>query len=178
MNHSTTRIRTSPLDSSSGSRCTMSRSIKVAGQDYAYPEPSKPSTSVVMQGNHRRDTRPEVQVRSELHRRGYRFRKDFLIATSDVRVRPDIVFTRWKLAVFLDGCFWHQCPEHGNLPRTNSEYWIAKLGRNVQRDRNVDASLGASGWVVLRIWEHETPVTAAEQIAAALGSLRNVSSLE
>src|SRR3954453_17637690 len=101
-----------------------------------------------MRRNPRRDTKPEVALRSELHRVGLRFRKDFPIRTSERVVRADVVFTRPRLAVFVDGCFWHRCPLHGNVPRANTEYWVPKLERNVHRDRAVDAALEAAGWTV------------------------------
>jgi DNA mismatch endonuclease, patch repair protein len=87
-----------------------------------YPYPSSPGARAVMRGNRRVDTRPERQVRSLLHARGYRFRKDHLIEVPGARVRPDVVFTRHRVAVFIDGCFWHRCPEHGTSPRANSHY--------------------------------------------------------
>jgi len=85
-----------------------------------------------------------------------------------LRVRPDIVFTRRRVAVFVDGCFWHRCPEHGTSPRSNSDYWRAKLDRNVARDRRVDATLGRAGWRSLRVWEHEEEGDAALRVADAL----------
>jgi len=110
---------------------------------------------------------PEVRYRSALHRNGLRFRKDFPIRLSQRRpVRPDIVFTRARVAVFIDGCFWHGCADHQRVPRTNRDYWIPKLARNVARDREVDEALTAAGWLVLRIWEHEDPVTSADDIAS------------
>jgi DNA mismatch endonuclease (patch repair protein) len=109
-----------------------------------------------MRGNKRMDTKPEVAVRSALHRLGYRFRKDYLVETEHGRVRVDIAFPRQRLAVQIDGCFWHRCPEHGNTPRANSEYWRRKLDRNVVRDRRNEAGLQEAGWEVLRIWEHES----------------------
>ena len=108
-----------------------------------------------MQANRRTDTKPEVQLRSALHRAGYRFRKDMRVDTSELRVRPDIVFTRLRVAVFVDGCFWHVCPLHGREPTRNEWYWTPKLRRNVERDRQSDAALGAAGWSVVRVWEHE-----------------------
>ncbi len=119
--------------------------------------------------NRRRDTRPEMAVRSELHRRGLRFRRDFPVRTADRVVRPDVVFTRWRVAVFVDGCFWHRCPEHGVEPRTNVGYWTAKLDRNVARDRAAEVSLRAEGWIVLRAWEHEDPREVADRVTHALG---------
>jgi DNA mismatch endonuclease, patch repair protein len=133
-----------------------------------YPHPSSAAAQAVMRGNRRVDTRPERQVRSLLHRRGYRFRKDYLIRAAGVRVRPDVVFTRQRVAVFIDGCYWHRCPQHGTSPRVNSHYWGPKLDRNVARDQRVDEALTAAGWVVVRLWEHDAPEGAVARIAAAL----------
>ena len=92
-----------------------------------------------------------------LHARGMRYRVDLPIrlATGIRPIRPDIVFTRAKIAVFVDRCFWHGCPDHGNKPKRNSHYWAAKLERNIQRDRRNNALLEEAGWTVIRIWEHE-----------------------
>lgn len=129
-----------------------------------YPQPSTPAVTAVMRGNVRRDTRPELRIRSLLHRLGYRFRKDFAIVAGEIRVRPDIVFTRRRVAVFVDGCYWHRCVEHGTEPRANAGYWRAKLDGNVDRDRRVTTALRAAGWIVLRVWEHEAPEDAVAQI--------------
>jgi DNA mismatch endonuclease (patch repair protein) len=83
-------------------------------------------------------------------------------------VRPDVVFTRQRVAIFVDGCFWHSCPDHGNIPHRNREYWEPKLERNRARDRQVDLALAKSGWRVLRIWEHEPTQDAARKVARAL----------
>lgn len=107
-----------------------------------------------MQGN-RSDSRVERAVRSELHRRGLRFRKHLSVIPK-VRCRPDIVFTRQRLAVFIDGCFWHSCPTHGTQSKANAAWWQAKLASNVARDRRNDEMLHRAGWTVLRLWEHET----------------------
>lgn len=136
--------------------------------DPNYPEPSDPETTAKMRANRRRDTKPEAEVRSILHRRGYRFRKDHLLKVGDVRTHPDIVFTRQQLAVYIDGCFWHQCPEHGTMPVSNVDYWKPKLARNVERDREVTEALEAAGWTVLRIWEHIDPAEAADRVQGAL----------
>jgi DNA mismatch endonuclease (patch repair protein) len=120
-----------------------------------------------MQGNRKRDTRPELALRSELHRRGLRYRIDAK-PLDGLRCRADIVFRRQKVAVFVDGCFWHGCPEHGTSPRTNPSYWSAKIARNVERDRRNDAELGAAGWAVVRVWEHEAPANAADRISRLL----------
>lgn len=126
-----------------------------------YPHPTDSDVSRRMQANRRTETKPEIAVRSALHALGLRFRKDHPIRLPDRTVRPDIVFTRQRLAVFIDGCFWHRCPIHGNVPRANNDYWAPKLDRNVARDRAVDRALGDAGWQVLRAWEHEEPAAVA-----------------
>jgi DNA mismatch endonuclease (patch repair protein) len=105
----------------------------------------------------------ERRPRSELHRRGLRFRKNFSVLPG-VRCRPDVVFGRAKLAVFVDGCFWHRCPVHGSEPRSNSAWWRSKLEGNVVRDRRNDAVLSSAGWRVLRLWEHEPLAEMADQV--------------
>jgi DNA mismatch endonuclease (patch repair protein) len=100
-----------------------------------------------------------------------RYRVDFPIrlAAAVRPMRPDVVFPRARLAVFVDGCFWHGCPEHGTQPTRNSHYWTAKLARNLERDRRHDAFLSEAGWTVLRIWEHEAASeAAAQQVERAL----------
>jgi len=81
-------------------------------------------------------------------------------------VRPDVVFTRSRVAVFVDGCFWHRCPVHATHPRANAAFWKEKFRRNVERDRADDAALSAAGWSVVRVWEHEDPQTAAGRVEA------------
>jgi DNA mismatch endonuclease, patch repair protein len=127
-----------------------------------------------MQGNRRRDTKPEKALRSALFSLGLRYRVDHPIKPSEQSraIRPDIVFTRARLAVFVDGCFWHGCPDHGNSPRRNSRYWDAKLARNRDRDRHYDDLLESGGWTVIRFWEHENPQEAAQTILQVLTSLR------
>lgn len=132
-----------------------------------YPAPTSPAVSNRMRRVGRRDSRAELALRSELHRRGLRFRVDLPIRLSERIVRPDVVFTRARLAVFVDGCFWHCCPEHGNQPKANTDYWQPKLARNVARDRNVDTALAAGSWQVLRAWEHEDPATVADRVERA-----------
>jgi DNA mismatch endonuclease (patch repair protein) len=121
-----------------------------------------------MQANRRRDTGPELALRRELFRRGLRFRVDYP-PVAGLNCRPDIVFTRARLAVFLDGCFWHACPEHGNVPKANGAWWRVKLDVNVARDRRNDAALEAAGWRVIRLWEHEPVGEAADMVCAAVG---------
>jgi len=115
------------------------------------------------------DTKPELALRHALHRLGYRYRKDYrLDLDSGRRVRPDIAFTARKVAVFVDGCFWHACPEHGSRPRANEWYWGPKLIKNVERDRVNDAALILAGWTVIRLWEHVPLDQAVTTVVAAL----------
>jgi DNA mismatch endonuclease, patch repair protein len=125
-----------------------------------HPAPVTEGRSRNMQAIRRTNTKPEVTLRSALHRLGYRFRKDLRIAAGERWVRPDIVFTRARVAVFVDGCFWHACPEHGRQPGVNQWYWSPKLAQNVSRDRLNDSALEHNGWRVVRIWEH-VPIEAA-----------------
>ena len=117
-----------------------------------------------MLANRRRDTGPEVELSSLLHRAGLRFRRDHPVRAGVRSVRVDIAFTKRRLAVFVDGCFWHCCPEHSQVPRANETYWRPKLARNVARDREVDDALRVAGWSVLRFWEHMPPMAAAQAV--------------
>lgn len=111
-----------------------------------------------------RNTTPEVALRRALHRRGLRFRIDRSPLVGN-RSRADIVFGPSLVAVFVDGCFWHSCPLHGTTPRHNGSWWNSKLAANAVRDRRVDEALRSSGWLSVRVWEHEDPEVAAEEIA-------------
>lgn len=128
-----------------------------------------------MQANRSRDTGPELAVRRLLHAQGFRYR----VAAqplAGLRRRADIVFTRQRIAVFIDGCFWHGCPEHGRSRfNHNVDYWPAKIATNRDRDRDTNRQLSDSGWVVLRFWEHEPPVEVAEAIATAVRRQRAAS---
>ena len=122
-----------------------------------------------MRANRRTDTKPELALRHALHQLGYRYRKDYrLDLDSGRRVRPDIAFTARKVAVFVDGCFWHACPEHGSKPRANEWYWGPKLIKNVERDRVNDAALILAGWTVVRLWEHVPLDEAVTTVVTAL----------
>ncbi len=131
------------------------------------PLPASPSVSRRMQKARTRDTAPEMALRSALHRLGLRFRVD-RAPLSGVRRRADIVFTRAKVAVFVDGCFWHGCPIHGTRPKNNAEWWREKIEANRRRDRETDALLRQAGWQVYRAWEHEGVGPIAHQIASAV----------
>jgi len=139
-----------------------------AWREGKYPRPLNQGRSNNMRANRRSDTKPEAAIRSALHRLGYRFRKDYRVDLPELRARPDIVFTRQRLAVFIDGCFWHCCPEHGRQPAVNGWYWSPKLRRNVERDRQVTQALRDHGWTVIRVWEHEPVRSAVDRIAAVL----------
>jgi len=128
------------------------------------PHASSEAVRRSMQANRRVDTKPELRLRSAIHKRGLRFRKDYLIRVGAISVRADIVFPARRIAVFVDGCFWHQCPDHGASPRANSDYWRLKLGSNSRRDEAVSKALREAGWNVARIWEHEDTIEAAERI--------------
>jgi DNA mismatch endonuclease, patch repair protein len=115
----------------------------------------------------RRDTLPEMELRRILHSRGLRYRVD-VSPDSSLRGRADILFPRARVAVYVDGCFWHSCPEHGVLPKSNREWWRAKLEATVRRDRATEKVLRERGWTVLRVWEHESPKSAADRVETAL----------
>ena len=135
----------------------------------AYPLPATPGRSANMKANRRTDTKPELALRSALHALGYRYRKDHRLDLPLRRVRPDIAFTARKVAVFVDGCFWHACPEHGSKPKNNDWYWSPKLAKNVERDRAADVALEAAGWTVVRLWEHVPISDAVAEVVAAVG---------
>jgi DNA mismatch endonuclease (patch repair protein) len=120
-----------------------------------------------MRAQRERDTGIEREIRSRLHARGLRFRVHRRLLKGSRR-EVDVVFPGAKVAVFVDGCFWHGCPEHGTWPRNNAEFWRRKIEGNVERDRDTDARLEADGWTVVRVWEHEAPADAAARIAAAV----------
>jgi DNA mismatch endonuclease (patch repair protein) len=117
-----------------------------------------------MQANRSRDTGPELALRRLLHALGLRYRVS-VRPLKEVRRTADVVFGPAKVAVFVDGCFWHGCPDHGTVPVTNADYWVPKLERNVERDRHTDELLRTAGWVSIRVWEHEDPAPAAARIA-------------
>ena len=118
----------------------------------------------------RRDTKPELLLRSELHRRGMRFRVQMKVPGNNRRT-VDIAFTRVRLAVYVDGCFWHGCPEHHVRPKANSDWWHWKIERNQARDRDTDKALQSLGWTVIRVWEHVEPRSAADLVAETYSKL-------
>jgi DNA mismatch endonuclease (patch repair protein) len=112
-------------------------------------------------------TRCEVELRRALHARGLRYRLQVPLLTKPRRV-ADIVFRRRKLAIFVDGCFWHGCPEHGTSPKSNADFWRDKIETNKRRDLDTNRRLTEAGWRVLRVWEHEDAEEAADRIMEAL----------
>lgn len=140
------------------------------------PEPTDmiPSSAVVsaqMSRQGSRDTGCEIAVRKILHAKGLRYRVHVSVPEM-ARRKIDIVFRPVKVAVFLDGCFWHGCPLHATRPKSNAEWWRVKLDKNMARDRETTEHLEARGWTVLRFWEHESPTDCALKIAATVSRLR------
>ncbi|WP_377105644.1 very short patch repair endonuclease [Propionicimonas sp. T2.31MG-18] len=117
------------------------------------------------------DTLPELAVRGALFSRGLRYRKQLPVPGMPRRT-IDIAFTRIKVAVFVDGCFWHGCPQHAVSPKNNAAWWEAKLQKNRQRDEETNAYLTGLGWLVVRVWEHEDPVEAVDRISSAVQARR------
>ncbi|MFG3405989.1 very short patch repair endonuclease [Streptomyces sp. NPDC048142] len=125
-----------------------------------------------MQAIQSRDTKPERLIRRLVHANGLRYR----VAARplpDLRRTADMVFRPAKVAVFIDGCYWHGCPEHYVSPKTNPGYWSEKVARNVARDRDTDERLSAAGWLVLRFWEHQSSDACALSIISAVRERRN-----
>lgn len=130
-------------------------------------EPSRitpdPALSARFSKQQRQGTRPEMLLRQELHRRGLRFRVQFSVPGLPRR-RVDVAFTKVRVAVLVDGCFWHACPQHCVVPRANHEWWLWKFQTNRERDADTDARLASLGWQVVRLWEHEPTNVAAGRV--------------
>lgn len=134
---------------------------------------SSPGSRAVMRANRGRDTRPELALRSAVHALGLRYRVSAR-PLSNVRRTADLVFPRAKVAVFLDGCFWHGCPDHHRRATgATSEFWTTKIDDNKRRDADTDQRLHEAGWEVIRVWEHENPQEAAIRIATRVRDRRN-----
>ncbi|WP_321163513.1 very short patch repair endonuclease [Nocardioides sp. Root151] len=134
-------------------------------------EPIDETVRARMRTQRRADTKPEMELRRELHRRGLRYRVGHPVPGVPRRT-IDIAFTRVRLAVFVDGCYWHRCPIHSVPAKNNGEWWASKLQRNHERDQETNQLLGDAGWAVLRIWEHEGAVAAADTVTRVLNELR------
>jgi DNA mismatch endonuclease, patch repair protein len=128
---------------------------------------TSPATRRAMQANRRRDTAPEMAIRRLVHAAGLRYRVDAR-PLSSARHTADMIFTRARVAVFIDGCWWHGCADHYRPPASNTAYWAGKVNRNRERDRLANEALVAAGWTVVRIWEHEAPELAAQRVEAAV----------
>lgn len=137
------------------------------------PVPSSELASRRFRNTPTRDTPAELAIRRNLHARGLRYRVDYR-PEPGIRRKADVVFTRAKVAVFVDGCFWHDCPEHGSAPNANADWWREKLATNGRRDRDTDERLCAAGWTVVRVWEHEPPALAADLIVETLNRRRGI----
>lgn len=132
------------------------------------PWASSPAARKAMQGNRSRDTKPELAVRRLIHAAGLRYRVHARPEPALPR-RADIVFTKQRIAVFIDGCYWHGCAQHARVPsQANTDYWQRKLARNIERDIETTSRLQCAGWRVLRFWEHEPPHDVAEAIVRAV----------
>ena len=107
-----------------------------------------------------KDSKPELRLRKAIYGLGFRYR----LHRKDLPGKPDIAFGPAKVAVFVDGCFWHNCPEHGTIPKNNREWWLEKFQRNRERDTLKDEQLKEMGWLPVHVWEHEDPDTAARNI--------------
>lgn len=129
--------------------------------------PSSPGVSARMSRQASKDTNAELVVRRLLHAAGLRYRVEYPVPGM-ARRRIDVAFTRAKVAVLIDGCFWHGCPEHATQPKANAEWWRQKLDRNMARDRETTEHLTARGWTVLRFWEHEAPEEVVVRVKAAV----------
>lgn len=134
----------------------------MVGRSDGRPTASSEQVRAFMSRQRTKDTEPERRLRSALHRRGVRFR----LHQRGLPGRPDLVLPRLRIAVFVDGCYWHACPEHMVPPKSNAEWWAGKLAANVARDRRNDAKLIELGWEPVHVWEHEDPEVVAESLAA------------
>lgn len=133
--------------------------------DWVSPSPEK---SEAMRKVRTSGTAPELALRSRLHSAGLRFRVTYPIPERPRR-SIDLAFTRMRVAVFVDGCFWHGCPLHGGTPTTNRSFWAAKRNENLARDQDTNLCLERAGWTVLRLWEHTVPDLAFQTVLMALG---------
>lgn len=136
-----------------------------------HPGSSSEHMSRRMSDQARKDTTPEIEIRKRLHAAGYRYRVAYRVPGLPRRT-VDIAFTRQRLAVFVDGCFWHGCPTHGTAPTSNSQWWADKISTNQMRDADTTSHLEDTGWHVLRFWEHEEPGSVVDAVRGTLISLQ------
>ena len=124
------------------------------------PAPANKRVSEQMRRMPTKNSNPELRLRKALYERGLRYR----LHPKGLPGKPDITFGPSKLAVFVDGCYWHNCPDHGTIPKNNREWWLKKFDQNRNRDLRKDQELREIGWLPLHVWEHEDPTKAAEKI--------------
>lgn len=141
----------------------MIRTLSGKTKDMKNPKSSSQAASNRMRASKSRDTTPEKSLRKELHKRGLRYRIDAR-PIMELNRRADIVFRSAKVAIFVDGCFWHGCPKHGTQAKANAKFWKAKIRRNQERDAETNQLLKKTGWKVIRVWEHEKPEKASGKI--------------
>lgn len=137
----------------------------------ATPAPSSEAARRRMKATRQRDTASELALRSVLHGLGLRYRVDAQVLKG-LRRRGDVVFRRERVAVFVDGCFWHGCPEHGTTPKANKSFWKQKIQANRRRDADTNQRLEDEGWLPMRVWEHEDPAVAGQLILKAVKARR------
>lgn len=124
-----------------------------------------------MQAQRRRDTGPELEIRRAIHRLGLRYFVDRR-PMRQLRRKADLIFPTERVAVFVDGCFWHSCPVHGSIPKANRRWWQAKFNATRRRDEHTDEVLRTSGWTVVRVWEHDACEAAAARVAGVVRDIR------
>lgn len=156
-----------PSESGGDASAVLSRE----GRPSPRPKPSSEAARERMRRQRSRDTAPELALRRLVHAAGLRYRVD-AAPLKGLRRRADLVFRPARVAVFVDGCFWHSCPDHGQSPRANATWWREKLDRNRTRDADTDARLREAGWESIRVWEHEDPTQAAARVIAVVRSRR------
>lgn len=149
-----------------GSHGVATERVTISGVN-ATPEPADAQVARRMSAQRVRDTGPELALRKTLFARGWRYRIAYPVPGKP-RCSIDIAFPRAKVGVFVDGCFWHRCPIHGTEPKSNADWWAAKLDANVERDRSVVQAMNAAGWRVVRVWEHEPLESATLRVENAL----------
>ena len=147
--------------------------VQIGGADPKSSWASSDAVRRTMLGCRSRDTKPELALRSAAHRRGLRFRVN-ASPIPGMRRTADMVFPGPRVAVFMDGCFWHGCPTHFTPPTINRDYWLAKIAGNIQRDRDTDARLRSEEWEVVRVWEHDDPVQAVGELVLPLVARRKL----
>lgn len=140
----------------------------MAKRDERFP-PSSAAASKRMRANPSKNNEFELRIRKRLHSLGYRYRVDYPVPIPEMRRRRiDIAFPSKKLAVFLDGCYWHGCPLHGSMPKANQKAWEEKIRKTQTRDKQTTLALEKAGWTVLRFWEHDSDDTILEKITSVL----------